>query len=339
MKFRGGFTLVEALVVIAVVGLALALLLPAVQVAREAARRRECANHLRQFGLALASYHDALRTFPPALVADFDLAGFDEYAGANSMLLPYMEQTNLHSLYDRNRPWYQQSPRVAQTVLPSFVCPSVSQANPSEIPFLANNPGVGTGGLYAVTNYVFCKGPNDAWCLAPALVPADERGMFDVNFAMRDSGIRDGLSQTIAMGEGAGGPGWPLCFGAGCATAGPPSPTGQKPHADVPWLAITIYPDFIAGSGFLASSHCGCTLEPLNKNPVTHSMVAVASISDCRCSRSGGPHHTSNFRSAHPGGGNFLFSDGSTRFLQQAVDMTTYARLSTVAEGVVAQVP
>lgn len=339
MKSQRGFTLVEALVVIAVVGLALALLLPAVQTAREAARRLECANHLHQFGIALASYHEALRTFPPALVAGFDLAGFDEYAGAHSMLLPYMEQTNLHSLYDPNRPWYRQSPRVAQTVVPIFVCPSVNQANPSEMPLLANNPGISTGAVYALTNYLFCKGPNDAWCLAPAMVSADERGMFDVNFAMSDSGIRDGLSSTIAMGEGAGGPAWPLCFGPGCGTAAPATPAGQKPHADVPWLASTIYPDFVAGSGFLASSNCGCTLEPLNKHPVTHSMVAVASISDCRCSRNGGAHHTSNFRSAHPGGGNFLFADGSTHFLQQSVDMTIYARLSTVAEGYVAQVP
>lgn len=339
MKSRFGLTLVETLVVISVLGLLLALLLPAVQAAREAARRQQCANNLRQFGIALASYRELLQTFPPGFIATFGLSGFDEYAGADSMLLPYFEQSGLYALYDRNRPWYQQSPKMAQTVIPLFVCPSVNQANPVDMPLLASYPGVATGGRYAVTNYLFCKGLNDSWCSAPETVSIDERGMFDVNFAIRGSGIRDGLSHTIAMGEGAGGSHWPLCSGPGCTVPAPADPLGNYPHASVPWLACTVYPDFVSGSGYLGSSHCACTLEPLNKKPVTHSMVAVASIDDCRCSDKGGPHRASNFRSAHPAGGNFLFADGSTHFLPQSIDMTTYRRLSTVADGAVAELP
>lgn len=337
MKRRAGLTVVEMLVVIVILGLCLAVVLPAVNAAREAARRRQCANNLRQFGIALASYHDALRTFPPGLIAKFDRAGLDEYAGANSMLLPYFEQTGLHALYDPNRAWYQQTPQVARTVVPIFVCPSVRQKNPFEIPLLASYAEVTTGSTYAVTNYLFSKGLNDAWCSAPESVPANERGMFDINFSMRDVGVRDGLANTMAMGEGAGGADWPLCFGPGCSTAAQADPAGNDLHAGVPWLASTVYPDFIAGSGYLASSHHACALEPLNKKPVTHSMVAATAIADCRCSADGGPHHTSNFRSDHPGGGNFLFADGAVHFLQQSIDMTTYARLSTVAEGTVAE--
>ena len=338
MKTRLGLTVVEALVVIVIIGLLLAILVPAIQSAREGARRRQCATHLRQFGLALAAYHDAERVFPPAFIAMFDLAGFDEYAGANSMLLPYFEQNDLHTLYDNGFPWYRQSPRVAKTVIPLFICPSASQENPFEIPLLASYSQVTTGSRYGVTNYVFCKGLNDAWCAVPETIPLDERGMFEVNVSMRDASIRDGLSGTIAMGEGAGGWHWPLCNGPGCTAPAPADPLGNYPHAGVPWLASTIYPDFIANSGYLASSNYACTLEPLNKSPVTHSMVAVAAIGDCRCSAKGGQHHTSNFRSAHPTGGNFLFADGAVHFLHQAIDMATYRHLSTVADGNVAPI-
>lgn len=337
MKVRSGLTMVEALVVMAIMGLVLAVVLPAVQAAREAARRRQCANNLHQFGIALASYHESLRTFPPGLIASFDRAGMDEYAGANSMLLPYFEQTGLHAQYSSNRPWYQQTPQLAQTVVPIFVCPSVKQKNPFEIPLLASYTEVTTGSRYAVTNYLFCKGLNDAWCSAPETIPVDQRGMFDVNLAMRDVGVSDGFANTIAMGEGAGGLDWPLCFGPGCSAPAAADPAGNDLHAGVPWLASTVYPDFVAGSGYLASSHHACALEPLNKRPVTHSMVAATAMADCRCSADGGPHHTSNFRSDHPGGGNFLFADGAVHFFQQSIDMTTYARLSTVAEGTVAQ--
>src|SRR5262249_31210155 len=150
--------------------------------------------------------------------------------------------------------------------------------------------------------------------------------------------IGDGISNTIALGEGAGGSDWPLCSGPGCFLPAAADPSGNWPHAGVPWLAPTVYPDFVAGAGFLGASNLACTLEPLNKKPVTHSMVAVGSIADCRCSLQGGQHHTSNFRSAHPGGGNFLFADGSVHFLRHSIDLTTYRRLSTVADGSVVEI-
>lgn len=339
MKSREGLTVVEAAVAIAAIGLILALLVPAVLASRESARRGECASHMRQIGTALASYHQALNTFPPGLIATLDQAGFDEYAGANSMMLPYLEQEGLYARYDRNRAWYRQSPEVAQTIVAVFVCPSVSQANPFEIPLLASDPNITTGGTYALTNYLFSKGLNDAWCSPPGTVPVEERGMFDVNVGVSDAVIRDGLSHTIAVGEGAGGPHWPLCGTPGCDTAAAADPAGNRPHASVPWLATTIYPDFVAASGYLASSQFACTLEPLNKKPITHSMVSVGSIADCRCSLNGGHHHTSNFRSDHPGGANFLFADGSMHFLHHAMDITTYRRLSTVSDGAVAEIP
>lgn len=339
LRRRDGFTLVELLVVMAIVGLLMALLLPAVQAARESARRSECADHLRQLGIALNNYHDVLRCYPTGLAADFSPSGVAEYAGAHSLLMPYFEQADLAALYNQQLPWNLQSPQVAQTIVPLFVCPSASQPNPVSVPLLASLPGIQTGSTYAVTTYVLSKGVTDAWCSSPDTVPCDQRGMFDVNLCVRDSSIRDGLSNTMAMGEGVGGPRWPLCSGPGCTTPAPADPLGNPPDATVPWEVSTVFPDAVSNAGFLGSCPFACTLEALNKNPVTDSMVVVPALADCRCSLNGGPHHTSNFRSAHPGGGYFLFVDGSTHFIQQTIDLMTYRRLSSMAEGAVSQVP
>src|ERR671912_555830 len=103
---RRGFTLVELLVVIAIIGILVALLLPAVQAAREAARRMQCGNNLKQLGLALHNYHDTFKVFPPALLnsghvsAGYVTANFPEGPRNHSghlFLLPFIEQTTLHS--------------------------------------------------------------------------------------------------------------------------------------------------------------------------------------------------------------------------------------------------
>ena len=103
-RTRGGFTLVELLVVIAIIGILVALLLPAVQSAREAARRMQCQNNLKQLALALHNYHTAHATFPPA--------GFYDGGGANgstlswhTTVLPFIEQQNLYDALDRDGPY------------------------------------------------------------------------------------------------------------------------------------------------------------------------------------------------------------------------------------------
>jgi prepilin-type processing-associated H-X9-DG protein len=90
---------------------------------------------------------------------------------------------------------------------------------------------------------------------------------------------------------------------------------------------------------FIMSSIFGCTLEPINKRPVTNTMISLAGMADCNSSAHGGPHTTSNFRSDHPGGAQFLLLDGSIRFTDDSIDLTTYRRLSTIAEGVPAPFP
>jgi prepilin-type N-terminal cleavage/methylation domain-containing protein len=115
-----GFTLVELLVVIAIIGVLVALLLPAVQAAREAARRSQCANNLRQVGIATQNYHDARRELPPMRVDDHHPTWL-------MLLLDYMEQSNLANLWDYKLGcFYDQQLETRTAVVASYICPSVN---------------------------------------------------------------------------------------------------------------------------------------------------------------------------------------------------------------------
>src|SRR5882672_7853666 len=118
-----GFTLIELLVVIAIIGVLVALLLPAVQQAREAARRSQCKNNLKQIGLALHNYVDAFTSFPPVSV--LPVGKTSEPWSAQARLLPFIEQTSLHSLIDWGASTeFTANPIVCATRVPIYLCPS-----------------------------------------------------------------------------------------------------------------------------------------------------------------------------------------------------------------------
>src|SRR5271155_4615272 len=126
---RRGFTLIELLVVISIIGVLIALLLPAVQAAREAARRTQCVNNLKQLGLALHSYESASRSFPPGYVSNFDASGNDTGPGWGwpAMLLPQIEQKPLFDGVNFNMPIDDLSnPTTRLMWLTVFLCPSDS---------------------------------------------------------------------------------------------------------------------------------------------------------------------------------------------------------------------
>jgi prepilin-type N-terminal cleavage/methylation domain-containing protein/prepilin-type processing-associated H-X9-DG protein len=323
-----GFTLIELLVVIAIIAVLIALLLPAVQQAREAARRTQCKNNLRQLGIAMHNYHDAHNCMPPGFILGLP----DTYAGANTQLLPYLEQANLYNLYDMNRPWMQQTAAVSQTAVSVFECPSNNSDNPIDSEVLRALQTVTgplpIGTVCGITNYLFCKGGTDGWCIVTNNSP--DRGMFSNNTVTRIGDVLDGSSQTIAMGEGATGPDWLMCHGAGCNIP-ITKPSGGNWSAEQGWLIAQINVVDYVNSGLLVEpSIFGCTVDPMNKNPVTDAAVEMNAMGDCRASFEGGPHSTSNFRSDHEGGCHFLFGDGSVRMLSENIDMKNYRAISTI---------
>ena len=138
-RFRSGFTLVELLVVIAIIGILVALLLPAVQAAREAARRMQCQNNLKQIGLAIHNFHDAKKILPPAQRQSWDLAQNKTVAGHSwaTFILPYIEQQAIHDKYDfsPNLNW-DDLPNDAATGpirnrIATYICPSAPTVRPT----------------------------------------------------------------------------------------------------------------------------------------------------------------------------------------------------------------
>jgi prepilin-type N-terminal cleavage/methylation domain-containing protein/prepilin-type processing-associated H-X9-DG protein len=194
-RARKGFTLIELLVVIAIIGLLVAILLPAIQAAREAARRVQCQNNLRQLGVAMHSFHSARRAFPPGFISratSTNGPGLGTGWAWGAHLLPYLEEINLQAKLDREilAPVHD---LVRVTPLPIFLCSSdprplptfsVADETGNELTELAFGNYVGVGGTYEVTGY-----------------PDTGTGVLFRNKAIRIADITDGTSSTLMVGE------------------------------------------------------------------------------------------------------------------------------------------
>jgi prepilin-type N-terminal cleavage/methylation domain-containing protein len=332
---RTAFTLVELLVVIAIIGVLVALLLPAVQAAREAARRASCQNNLKQLGLGLQLHHDALAAFPAGARMEVGAAGPKILTNANVAILPYLEQGAVEALWNHSLQYWEQLVTALETPVAVFTCPSNGYHGVSDEVF--DTLGVPAGADLATTDYAFARGATDAWCLGNDY-PADEKGVFHIiNVAEEQPTairqITDGTSHTLAMGEAAGGDGWPTCRQAGCT-----EPEGRA-NADAPWMIGNVSTNQFSDAGWVYTALYAATVEPMNKRPVTGSILDEPGIFDCRSSVRGGPHASPNFRSDHPGGGEFLMCDGSVRFLSEGIEFSVYRALSTFAGEDMAVVP
>src|SRR5882724_8126652 len=135
---RRAFTLVELLVVIAIIGVLVALLLPAVQAAREAARRTQCTNNLKQIGLAVHNYELSFRAFPPAALYPIASLSADTYS-VHARILPYLDQNNVFAQVDFNLSATSQQAVVGQRI-PGYLCPSEARKSPRVTSTLVRQP-------------------------------------------------------------------------------------------------------------------------------------------------------------------------------------------------------
>lgn len=218
-KRNKGFTLIELLVVIAIIAILIALLLPAVQQAREAARRTQCKNNMKQLGLALHNYHDTHSAFPPGLLGRCTTP--DLNASGLVMLLPYIEQTALYSQFNfsasssnREGSGYESGlvgtssdPATngniipVTTILQAFLCPSDSAREVTEASAYRPSQTDPRGG--ALTNYDFVTTSANTYnsCTNWTSEASATRAMFGENSRCRMRDLKDGTSNTVAMAE------------------------------------------------------------------------------------------------------------------------------------------
>ncbi|HLJ94746.1 MAG TPA: DUF1559 domain-containing protein [Gemmataceae bacterium] len=339
---RRAFTLLELLVVIAIIAVLIGLLIPAVQKVREAASRVRCVNNLKQLGLALHNYHGTAGCFPPGMIASGSNMSDAEASGI-TYLLPYLEQDNTHRLYHFDEPWFQADNFEAVGIaVKVFYCPSNRDQGFIDLQQIAQEWQTPLPARVASCDYAFCRGANGAVHFDWTRIPPAVRGVFHIRPpGERGAGVRlrdisDGTSSTFAMGEAAGGNA--LFLVRDLTNPSQPvleSLTGQPVPVDQSWGAAGIgdaaHPFY--GSVLAVTAQYGLPAdprdEPMNRRPTTPTVWG----NDPRGDNRNGKDWISGFRSLHHGGCNFLFCDGSIRFVTQTIQPETYRALSTYAGG------
>lgn len=323
---RIGFTLVELLVSIAIIGLLIALLLPAVQAAREAARRTECVNHLKQLGLALHNFEAARQAFPAGYLSDRasdpapDPVTWDAAPGWGwgALLLPYLEQSSLQSQASLDQPlWHPEYEQLVKTTLPGFLCPSATGGND---PFLvvdeAGSPLTKAGRQIelAHSHYVASHGQESCWgdMSGPAGDYAGDvsrlaDGPFYRNSQVQIKDITDGLSQTVFLGEH-------TSLLSDKTWVGAVPGAFVHPKLDSPDNA----PESAATLVFAHSGPAAGETDALG-NPIIHPPNFPTL-------------HVCQMQSEHPGGANLMMGDASVQFIADGVHLETYAAMTSIAE-------
>lgn len=307
---RAGFTLVELLVVIAIIGILVALLLPAVQAARESARRIQCTNNLKQQGLAHLNYESARGHFPSGLSIDFPGQGW----GLSNihLVLPYMEETaldglvdidpseNANSFFNANREFF------IRTKIPGLICPSVSKwPESSAVGFRRDYFGCygGRGHSKAGASRL----PDDTPLIVDNGVMIDD-GILFINSRIKFSKITDGSSKTFLMGESIQG-GWAEV-----------SPRMQCPDGGG-WV--------LGQSPWWRPGNCASEENCGYDRTLRGAVQPVNTLRECA------PQIEQNeipFGSEHAGGCNFVFADGHVEFVTEDIDFDLYQALSTRAK-------
>ena len=283
LRRRSAFTLVELLVVIAIIGILIALLLPAVQAAREAARRSQCTNNLKQIGLAMHNYHDIHKCFPPGFMyirADGTLGPSSGTFNVNQwgwsvFLLPFIEEKPLYDALDPNGGRLHERTtdtdrQNLQTPLEAFICPSALSVPINSEKQLNNSNSIRNP---ATSNYPGNRG------LTWRGRTFDNYGIFFGHSAVMFRDVTDGTSNTFAVGERR------FEFARAAIWAGVPRPDGK------------------VNAGNRTASTLGASCRKLNTPNVNDSRVG--------------------FNSEHPDGANFVLCDGSVSFVSDLIEFNT----------------
>ncbi len=303
---RWGFTLVELLVVIAIIGILVGLLLPAIQSAREAARRVSCQNKLKQIGLAANNFATQQKTLPPPQVLGKGgglVAGDSYYSGLGSMfvlLLPYLEEGNRFDAYDITRPPSYRDGAVdnrsiTEAPLPSYLCPSMNLPRTVPDP-CGESLGPGSYLISSRVQYTPQAELDGAFRTPPSI---------GKRYDLKISQITDGASHTLLVGEtsyGLENYRWKEHSAAGC----------QQQEG-------TCWGDFTWAEGYwhFAFGHTGWTRFQASKYHFNNTSTPFDS------------RQRTTFRSDHPGGVQFVLVDGSVQMLATDIDQETLFALIT----------
>ena len=298
MVRRRGFTLIELLVVIAIIAILIALLLPAVQQAREAARRTQCKNNLKQLGLALHNYESSFLVFPPSCTSGLNVGAwmYSPAQPANpvthlhsfaSLILPYIDGANVYNTINYNLSAMDVSNRqIASTQLPFFLCPSYTGTQYASDTLYTTTIGYDK---YAVRNYA-AMGGRTAFSLSGAPGTAPEGILYPASkTGFRD--IIDGSSNTIMLVE-------------------------TREEKVAPWIDGSF--------SALVARWLNLMSPTLEGNSVSiNYTVYFQSVYP------GVPTQTWGPSSLHEGGAHHLLGDGSVRFLSENMSVNTYDALAT----------
>jgi len=341
VRDRLGFTLVELLVVIAIIGILIALLLPAVQAAREAARRSQCSNNLKQIGLGLHNYHESYNTFPFCWMAEMvgTTANIQVWG---TRILPYIEQMPLYQKYDSRTPVYQEAVgfghsasvitsniEVISTPLTTFMCPSAPGSD-RVFDVLVPAAALGVAGIpdlhtrMAASDYIATTGVERDYATRAFGTSSVQRygvmreikrlpGTNSV-YTSRMADVTDGTSNTVIVGERVGGPNiW--------RKRTPTAPTtGSAVHGanGAGWGELLNGENWINGANTDGSS------------PASGGGPCAINCNSIR---------GESFYSFHPGGVHFLVTDGSVTFVSETVEPRILASMITRSNGEVFTMP
>ncbi len=346
-----GFTLVELLVVIAIIGVLVALLLPAVQAAREAARRTSCSNNLKQLAIGCHNYHDTTGTFP----LNYGITpGGSHWADPVSsthrstswmvQVLPFVEQKPLYDIIDFNfdvrldprngtdvnNPNNPSNAFVARTVIPTYLCPSDGLNNQGRLGTRANRNALPRP-QWAVNNYKGVCGANWQW------------GNFRTNARPpQGSGLPDfANTQWGRSGNG-------LDRGNGIFFRGGRAHVNEVSATPIAAVTDGTSNTFMIGEAiprwcthtwwwWFNGTTATCAI-PLNARAQHPNCQTGNKTADLNCAW-GQWQNNYSFMSMHPGGGQFALADGSTRFVSETINLTVYRSLGTKQNGEVAQLP